>query len=122
MGQYGTDAVGRCSPTVPAVPEPHAKNIACSSHLTETLRHIMSLSAAASHMANVCQETHARLYERDLKLAQGAPTISTGSMTLPLAMLLPVSGIASFAAGHRLAKYKQGQHVEKNPDAEALVG
>lgn len=125
LGQYATSAVGHCAPTGAAgvVPQATSNILACSSHISQTVRHTAALASAAVGMSKFCEEDHTRLYELDMKQAKDASKKNDNSASVPLIMLLPFTAVLGFAGGLRLGSKRQDStsFVELTPmiDAES---
>merc|ERR1739841_453344 len=97
LGQYGTAAVGHCSPTsaAAAVGVANADILACANHASEALRYTTAFSAAASLMAQTCQKSHERLKLYTKQLASAAPhakkSPASSIITFVLSASLPLA-------------------------------
>ena len=81
------------------------------------MHHVDNVGRASTAMSKACKvEGAQRLYLEDDE-ASTSPAASTGSVTLALAALLPITAVLSFVGGTRLAKAR----AQPARDCESLM-
>lgn len=98
MGQYLSNAVGRCSP---ATVTKRTYDAECAGEVSHLVRHVSNVGRAGVDLQQHCQIGAERLYQ--IEHGNVEPQ-SSNSMTLALAAFLPLTAVLSFVGGSRFAK------------------
>merc|ERR1711988_581869 len=111
MGISG--AIAKCSAS-----SKHQKDALCAQMSIRLFHAIGNVDRACTAMAQDCKISEAeRLYLENEDEAPVAPASSSGSVTLALAALLPITAVVSFVGGKRLAKAR----AQAIPDCELQI-
>jgi len=102
MGEFIAGVVGHCS-------QPENQPAACASEVLGLLRNLVELSYSGVKISTACKLNEAQqLYLDNAKEAVETPTIANSiSVSLLLAVSLPMTAVMSFVAGRRIAKYRK---------------
>merc|ERR1719451_209564 len=99
MGQYLSNAVGRCSPA--AANTKRITNATCASEVLHLVRHVSNVGRASVDLQQSCEIGAERLYQIEHGDVENQ---SSNSVTLGLAAMLPLTAVLSFVGGSRFAK------------------
>jgi len=98
MGQYLSNAVGRCSP---ATVTKRTYDAECAGEVSHLVRHVSNVGRASVDLQQNCKIGAERLYQIEHGEVENQ---SSNSMTLVLAAFLPLTAVLSFVGGSRFAK------------------
>jgi hypothetical protein len=100
MGQYLSNAVGRCSPAT-VTNANRITNSECAGEISHLVRHVSNVGRASVDLQQSCEIGAERLYQIEHGEVENQ---SSNSMTLALAAFLPLTAVLSFVGGSRFAK------------------
>jgi hypothetical protein len=100
MGQYLSNAVGRCSPATVANTK-RTYDAECAGEVSHLVRHVSNVGRASVDLQQSCEIGAERLYQIEHGEVENQ---SSNSMTLVLAAFLPLTAVLSFVGGSRFAK------------------
>jgi hypothetical protein len=112
IGQYLSNAVGRCSPSTVA----NAKRVTdseCAGEVSHLVRHVSNVGRASVDLQQNCNIGAERLYQIEHGEVENQ---SSNSVTLGLAAMLPLTAVLSFVGGSRFAKTRAQDFGAVNAD------
>jgi len=112
MGQYLSNAVGRCSPNTVANAK-RMTNATCASEVLHLVRHVSNVGRASVDLQQSCEIGAERLYQIEHGDVENQ---SSNSVTLGLAAMLPLTAVLSFVGGSRFAKTRAQDFGAVNAD------
>jgi hypothetical protein len=112
IGQYMSNAVGRCSPNTVANAK-RITNATCASEVLHLVRHVSNVGRASVDLQQNCDIGAERLYQIEHGDVENQ---SSNSVTLGLAAMLPLTAVLSFVGGSRFAKTRAQDFGAVNAD------
>jgi len=110
MGQYLSNAVGRCSP---ATVTKRTYDAECAGEVSHLVRHVSNVGRASVDLQQNCNIGAERLYQIEHGEVENQ---SSNSVTLGLAAMLPLTAVLSFVGGSRFAKTRAQDFGAVNAD------
>jgi len=110
MGQYLSNAVGRCSP---ATVTKRTYDAECAGEISHLVRHVSNVGRASVDLQQNCNIGAERLYQIEHGEVENQ---SSNSVTLGLAAMLPLTAVLSFVGGSRFAKTRAQDFGAVNAD------
>jgi hypothetical protein len=112
MGQYLSNAVGRCSPATVANTK-RTYDAECAGEVSHLVRHVSNVGRASVDLQQNCNIGAERLYQIEHGEVENQ---SSNSVTLGLAAMLPLTAVLSFVGGSRFAKTRAQDFGAVNAD------
>jgi hypothetical protein len=112
MGQYLSNAVGRCSPATVANTK-RTYDAECAGEVSHLVRHVSNVGRASVDLQQSCEIGAERLYQIEHGEVENQ---SSNSVTLGLAAMLPLTAVLSFVGGSRFAKTRAQDFGAVNAD------
>jgi hypothetical protein len=113
LAEYISGAIAKCSAS-----SKHQVDALCAQMSIRLFHAIGNVDRASTAMYQDCKiSTAERLYLENEETAPVAPASSSGSVTLALAALLPITAVLSFVGGKRLARAR----AQAIPDSELQI-